>query len=159
MKRFGFAGLVLSPLLFAAQVVSAQEARPEGCPWGYSFDPMNHGYVVECFNRPASTLDAAAKPAGLAAPVPAVNPEQALPGCPWGYSFDPMNHGYVVECFSRPASTLDAAAKPAGLAAPAPAVNPEQALPCLSWGEAYDPMTHVTHGYVPEWECLSRTAA
>jgi hypothetical protein len=144
MKRFGFAGLVLIVLLFAAQVASAQNGLP-GCAWGYYYNPITHDYVLVCLSQP--TDDAAAlKPAGLAAPAPAVAPEQGS-RC---VSYAGPNYSVCVVA----SSGASAAAKPAGLAAPAPAVAPEQGLPGCPWGYYYNPMTH---DYV--LVCLSRSAA
>ena len=51
-----------------------------GCPWGYGFNPMIHGDVLECLDRPAPATQRASKPAGLAAPAPA--PVQFGPAAP-----------------------------------------------------------------------------
>ena len=159
MKRLGFAGLVLIVLLFAAQAVSAQEGWP-GCPWGYGFNPMIHGDVLECLNRPPATTVAASKRAGLAALAPAQ--ERFVP-CSFGEGVDPLLDPLALACLTQPDTGAKAASKPAGLAAPAAVAIPEQNLSCEGWGDAaysvwadaaYNPMLY---GYVPE--CVSRPAA
>jgi len=72
MKRIGLAGLVFVVLLFGVQVVSA-EGWP-GCPWGEAYNPAHQGFVSACLSRPASPVDVAAKPAGLAATVAKATP-------------------------------------------------------------------------------------
>ncbi len=59
-----------------------------GCPWGYGFNPMIHGDVLECLDRPAPATQTASKPAGLAAPAPA--PVQFGPCGSSGESPDPL---------------------------------------------------------------------
>jgi hypothetical protein len=67
MKRFGFAGLVLIVLLFAAQVVSAQDGSPS-CPGESAYDLTGHGCVMGYTNGSAAVASIAPKVAGLAQP-------------------------------------------------------------------------------------------
>ena len=122
------------------------------CSFSEGIDPLLDPQALACLSQSFPTAKAASKPSGLAAPAPAVIPEQGWPGCPWGATYDPTVQGFIAECFWRPTDN-GAAIKPAGLAAPAPAVIPEKSLSCLSWGDAWDPMTHAL-----VQECLSWSA-
>ena len=134
------------PACFSRPADNAAALKPAGLakiapveefvPCGFDgYDPMVHGYLPACFSQPFPTAKAASKSAGLAAPAPAVIPEQGWPGCPWGAAYDPMAHGYVPACFYRPADNA-AALKPAGLAKLAPV---EAFVPC-GFGERLDPL-------------------
>ncbi len=122
------------------------------CGAGENLDPLLDPQALACLSQSIPAAKAASKPAGLAAPAPAVIPEQGWPGCPWGDAYNPSLHGFVSECDIRPTDN-DAALKPAGLAKLAPAVISEQGWPGCPWGYDYDPMAH---GDI--WECMSRPA-
>jgi hypothetical protein len=90
---------------------------------GYpSYDSATHTFVSQCAN---AKVNAASKPAGLAAPAWAENQDL---GWPWGYGYNPIMNG--------PAPATSAASKPAGLAkfAPVDAVVP------YGLGESPDPL-------------------
>jgi hypothetical protein len=91
----------------------------------------------------ASSGASAAKPAGMAQPIPvsAVGSAQGWPGCPWGYDHNPA-------CQSGPDAPSQAASKSAGLAQPAPAVAEETFVPC-GFGERLDPLALACRNAVP----------
>jgi hypothetical protein len=111
-----------------------------GCPWGATYDPTKHGFIAECFFRPADNA-VALKPAGLAKLAPA---EEFIP-CGAGEQFDPLLDPQALACLSGPVTAAKAASKPAGLAQLAPAADPEQGL--CPWG---DRVALAGPNYVPE---------
>ena len=120
------------------------------CGAGENLDLLLDPQALACLSQSIPAAKAASKPAGLAAPAPAVVPDQGWPGCPWGDAYNPMVHGFVSECDIRPADNA-ASLKTAGLAKLAPAVIPEQGWPGCPWGYGFNPMIH---GDV--LECLDR---
>jgi len=102
------------------------------CGFSEQLDPLLDPLALACLSQPVTAAKAASKPAGLAAPIQVVIPEQ---GCPWGDAYDPMAHGYVPACFSRPADNA-AALKTAGLAKLAPVAA---FAPC-GFSEQLDPL-------------------
>jgi hypothetical protein len=103
------ANVVAAGLAKVAPAVDPKQGLP-GCPWGYYYNPITHDYVLVCVSQPADNT-AALKPAGLAASVPVVAPEQGS-RC---MSYAGPNYSVCVVA----SSGASAAAKPAGLAAPA----------------------------------------
>jgi hypothetical protein len=105
------------------------------CGVGQNLDPLLDPQALACLSQPIPAAKAASKPAGLAAPAPAVIPEQGWSGCPWGATYDPMVQGYVPACFSRPTDNA-AALKPAGLAK----LTPVEGFVSCGAGENLDPL-------------------
>jgi hypothetical protein len=106
------------------------------CGFSEQLDPLLDPLALACLSQPFPAAKAASKPSGLAAPAPAMIPEQGLPCLPWGESYDPitmLSHG--PECVSQPADN-SAAPKTAGLAKLAPVEN---FVPC-GFGERLDPL-------------------
>jgi hypothetical protein len=73
------------------------------------------------------SMDAAARAARLAAPVPAA---ALVPGSPCGVLIGPVYAPSYVACMNAYRDATSAAAKPAGLAAPAPIVDLVRGSPC-----------------------------
>ncbi len=97
MKACKVMFVVFAMLLLAVPIVAAQEGWA-GCPSGAAYDPMAHGYEPACFSQPAEN-SAALKPAGLAAPAPAVIQIQDGPVCAPGYYYYIVGPGDQGDCF------------------------------------------------------------
>ena len=88
-----------------AKVASAVDPKQgwSGCPWGAAYDPMAHGFIAECFFRPADNV-AALKPAGLAK----LGPVEAFVPCGYGERLDPL----ALACLSQPADSESGLSNP-----------------------------------------------
>ena len=89
---------------------------------------------LACLAQAISTVKAASKPAGLAAPAPAAEPGAGLPARPGARLTTPMTHGYSQECLSQGQLAMRAAPKTAGLAklAPVGAIRAHAGSACIS---------------------------
>ena len=107
------------------------------CGFSEQLDPLLDPLALACLSQPVIAAKAVSKPAGLAAPIQVVIPEQGLPCLPWGEAYNPMTMTISdsPDCLSRTAANT-AALKPAGLAKLAPV---EEFVPC-GFGERLDPL-------------------
>ena len=106
--------------------VSGLSQAGRDCPWGYPvYDTAAQTFVSQCSTP--MTVGGAAKPAGLAAPVP--GQEQFVP-CGFGERLDPL----ALAC--QRSAAAPAASKLVGLTQPAPV---EKFVPC-GFGERLDPL-------------------
>ena len=106
------------------------------CGFNEQLDPLLDPQALACLSQSIPAAKAASKPAGLAAPAPAVIPEQGLPCLLWGNADDLMmmlSHG--PECVGQPADNT-AASKTAGLAR----LAPMEASAACGFSEQLDPL-------------------